>query len=447
MSEEEDDSEKTVFVRSTKGVAQPEAAKPAPKTLKLKLVCLDDSMLAPSQKGFVAVFKEGEEHVLGRDKENAIFLDSNRVSRKHAAIYPVDGGWGIRDLNSTNGVFVNEKKISDTRLKPGDWVKLGTIPFRFEMERPDVASKPSTMDRLKEMGEDSAEKTMMFHDVRASTKLLAAQETKETAEAPPPPKKKAAPAAARPARRLAEDSTVMEGAGKPRAQFALGKAILFTLVAAIIGGGGYLGFGMIKESNTVETKRDDVNRFVRAAATGEDPKRFGDERKALAKLKQEMVAAIASAPDKPELGQLLGRVIMLEFERNFYDARAANDFAKARDIGDATRKELVAVSQKFAADRSGAQEEAQNLLEAVEPTTALREFGKAFPDPQQKSPLPSQAQLDELFKLKTEFTKMQRTVNMDLVRYPYLSKLLEQGNQDIRLVERWIAALRAAVSK
>jgi hypothetical protein len=144
---------------------------------------------------------------------------------------------------------------------------------------------------------------------------------------------------------------------------------------------------------------------------------------------------------------LLGRVIMLEFERSFYEASTANDFARGRDAIDATRKELASASRKFAESGSGGLTEAENLLEAIEPTVALREFAKVFPDPQQKSPLPSQAQLDELLRQKGEFTKMQRAVNMDLVRYPYLGRLLDQGNLDIRLVERWGAALRAAASK
>jgi hypothetical protein len=88
-----------------------------------------------------------------------------------------------------------------------------------------------------------------------------------------------------------------------------------------------------------------------------------------------------------------------------------------------------------------------NLLDAVESTVALREFAKAFPDPQQKSPAPNQAQLDGLLSLKTEFTNLQKAVNMDLVRYPYLGHILDQGNVDIRLAERWGAALRAAASK
>ena len=87
---------------------------------------------------------------------------------------------------------------------------------------------------------------------------------------------------------------------------------------------------------------------------------------------------------------------------------------------------------------------AAQVLSAMEPTVAFAGFAKKHPDPQQKSAAPTQAQLDQLLKLKTDFAKLQKTVNMDLVRHPYLARLLEQGNQDIRLVERWELALRMA---
>jgi len=85
-----------------------------------------------------------------------------------------------------------------------------------------------------------------------------------------------------------------------------------------------------------------------------------------------------------------------------------------------------------------------NLLGTMEPAVRLREFAKAFPDPQQKAKAPTRAQVDEMLKERAELTKMQRTVNMDLVRHPYLAKILEQSNQDARVVERWDLAMRIA---
>lgn len=429
----------------------PAGADGGAKKLKAKLVCLDDSMLAVSQKGFAAALKEGPEQVIGREKTNAIFIDSVKVSRKHAAVYAVEDGWGIRDLNSTNGVFVNGKRVTDARLNAGDSVKLGDIPFRFEVERPEApAAGAGGLERFRELGDGESERTMMFGDVRASSKLLAAQEAKEPSEADTPAPRKPAAPVAKPAvkrggRAEIDATTVMDlpGQAPPAKKFSIVKTAFFTLIGAIVVGGVYFGFGMLRESNIVESKRDAVNRFVREAAVSEDPKQFVEERARLGKLRQELLTAIAEAPDKPELGVLLERVLMLEFERSFHEAMAGNKFADARELIEATRRKIAGMQRKAAEGAAGAPSEGENLIGAVEPTIAFREFARIFPDPQRKSPAPSQAQLDQLLKQKAEYSKLQRAVNMDLVRHPYLARLLDQGNQDIRLVERWELALRA----
>lgn len=424
--------------------------------MKAKLVCLDDSTLAASQKGLSVALDGDQEQVVGREKRNAIFIDidaaTTKVSRKHAVFYPADGGWGLRDLNSSNGVFVNGKRITDVKLNAGDMIKFGDLPFRYDIERPETPGATAALDRFRSLGEGETEKTMMFGDVRASSKLLAAQDAKDPADAapeaprkPPPPvaKPTARPTASGGSRAQIDQTTVMDAAElAPRAKVPVGKTVFFILLGVLILGGLYFGFGMLRESSTVESKRDAVNRFVREAAVSEDPKRFGDERKALDKLRQELLAAIKDAPDKAELGILLGRVTVLEFERSFHEAMAAGNLAGARDAIDATRRKLAGVPRK-SADGSPDME-AENLLSAMEPTIAFAGFAKKYPDPQKKDAAPAPAQLDELLKLKAEFGKYQKAVNMDLVRYPYLARLLEQGNQDIRLVERWELALRMA---
>lgn len=424
--------------------------------MKAKLVCLDDTTLAAAQKGLSVTLDGDQEQVAGREKRNAIFIDidaaATKVSRKHAVFYPTDGGWGLRDLNSSNGVFVNGKRVTDVKLNSGDMIKLGDLPFRYDIERPETPGASAALDRFRSLGEGETEKTMMFGDVRASTKLLAAQDAKEPADAapeaprkPPPPvaKPSAKPSATGGARAQIDQTTVMDAAELvPRQKLPLGKTIFFILLGVLILGGLYFGFGMLRESSTVEGKRDAVNKFVREAAVSEDPKRFGDERKALDKLRQELLAAITDAPDKPELGVLLGRVLVLEFERNFHEAMAAGNLAGARDAIEATRRKLAGVKRK-SVDGSP-DTEAENLLSAMEPTVAFAGFAKKHPDPQKKDAAPTQAQLDEVLKLKAEFGKYQKAVNMDLVRYPYLARLLEQGNQDIRLAERWELALRMA---
>ena len=58
------------------------------------------------------------------------------VSRRHAELRrSPTGDWTIADLGSTNGVKVNGRRVSSTRLSPGDQVTLGTTTFLFDIEQ------------------------------------------------------------------------------------------------------------------------------------------------------------------------------------------------------------------------------------------------------------------------------------------------------------------------
>ncbi len=64
---------------------------------------------------------------LGRDRQQAdIWLDDPKVSRRHALLERLGAALQITDLNSSNGTFVNEHRISGpTLLRPGDKVRIG----------------------------------------------------------------------------------------------------------------------------------------------------------------------------------------------------------------------------------------------------------------------------------------------------------------------------------
>jgi len=67
------------------------------------------------------------EVTLGREPENDIVIGDHLVSRRHAAIVPVADGHVVRDLGSTNGTWVNGRRIGEqpVHLYPGDYVTLG----------------------------------------------------------------------------------------------------------------------------------------------------------------------------------------------------------------------------------------------------------------------------------------------------------------------------------
>jgi len=74
------------------------------------------------------------EHLAGRDSDCSLLIEGTTVSRRHARIIVGRGAATIEDLDSTNGTFVNGKRISTpTRLTPGDEFSLGSELLRVRL--------------------------------------------------------------------------------------------------------------------------------------------------------------------------------------------------------------------------------------------------------------------------------------------------------------------------
>lgn len=62
---------------------------------------------------------------IGRDPENDLVLDDRRVSRRHAEIRLRLGRFTLYDLESTNGTFVNGRRVAEVVLSDGDRIGIG----------------------------------------------------------------------------------------------------------------------------------------------------------------------------------------------------------------------------------------------------------------------------------------------------------------------------------
>ncbi len=79
---------------------------------------------------------DGPRATIGRSKDADCVLRDPNVSRYHAELRRSPSGeWAIADLDSTNGVKVNDRRVASTRLRPGDQVTLGTTTFLFDLEQ------------------------------------------------------------------------------------------------------------------------------------------------------------------------------------------------------------------------------------------------------------------------------------------------------------------------
>ncbi len=70
-------------------------------------------------------------YVIGRDESADFCVESSRVSRKHVMIDRRDGGFILRDLESTNGTYVNGKRITEVTLVDGDVIVIADFELTF----------------------------------------------------------------------------------------------------------------------------------------------------------------------------------------------------------------------------------------------------------------------------------------------------------------------------
>jgi pSer/pThr/pTyr-binding forkhead associated (FHA) protein len=83
--------------------------------------------------------KQGDMKV-GRRPGCEVFLDNLAVSGEHANIFTIGDDSFIQDLNSTNGTFINNKKITKHHLRNGDAVVIGKHTLVYLTEQ--VAAAP-----------------------------------------------------------------------------------------------------------------------------------------------------------------------------------------------------------------------------------------------------------------------------------------------------------------
>lgn len=71
---------------------------------------------------------------IGRDVENDLVLDDRRVSRRHAEVRLRLGRYTLYDLQSTNGTFVNGRRVAEVVLSDGDRIAIGGSELVVEQE-------------------------------------------------------------------------------------------------------------------------------------------------------------------------------------------------------------------------------------------------------------------------------------------------------------------------
>jgi pSer/pThr/pTyr-binding forkhead associated (FHA) protein len=72
--------------------------------------------------------------IIGRHTSSDLRLPLPDVSRQHCRLVFAEGCWHVYDLNSTNGVFVNNERVEHAVLRHGDLVRLGGFTFQLDIQ-------------------------------------------------------------------------------------------------------------------------------------------------------------------------------------------------------------------------------------------------------------------------------------------------------------------------
>jgi len=182
MASDDDSADKTMVIRpSAAGKRQPPP--------KARLTCVDVAVLKGGPGAEIRL--DSVEITVGRASSNAVMLKADGISRVHARIFPGDGKWGIEDLKSTNGVRVNNSKIEQAWLEPGDTVAIGRVCYKYTLERDE---KPAATPTQIDLGD--YEKTVVMRPGARPAEAAAPSAAPAAEPAKPGPGAKPAPAAA-----------------------------------------------------------------------------------------------------------------------------------------------------------------------------------------------------------------------------------------------------------
>jgi pSer/pThr/pTyr-binding forkhead associated (FHA) protein len=93
-----------------------------------KLVVLSEGLTGRSYELKV------DKTTVGRLEDNAFQIAEQSVSSHHCELLLKGSDVIVRDLNSTNGTYINGEKISEKVLKPGQILRLGNVEARLETD-------------------------------------------------------------------------------------------------------------------------------------------------------------------------------------------------------------------------------------------------------------------------------------------------------------------------
>jgi len=87
---------------------------------------------------------KADKTTVGRVEDNVFQIPEPSVSSHHCEVLLKDKDVIVRDLNSTNGSYINGERVTEGPLKPGQILRLGQVEMRLETD----ATAPTSPKKL-----------------------------------------------------------------------------------------------------------------------------------------------------------------------------------------------------------------------------------------------------------------------------------------------------------
>ena len=84
---------------------------------------------------------KAEKTTIGRVEDNTFQIPDSSVSSHHCEVLLNGNEVVIRDLNSTNGTFINGQQVTEATLKPSQILRLGQVEVRLEGDQTGATQK------------------------------------------------------------------------------------------------------------------------------------------------------------------------------------------------------------------------------------------------------------------------------------------------------------------
>ncbi|HJP23106.1 MAG: FHA domain-containing protein [Alphaproteobacteria bacterium] len=440
------DEDHTQFLDLATGSSLRHVPQPAPAA---RLVVMEGSELEGEDELQEIVLEPGQDYVVGRGETCTVPINSRKLSRQHLRLYPGDDQWGVEDLNSTNGIYVNGQRVNDSWLTPGDEVYLGGIQLRYVLEGGAGSEATGGWRDAAPDDDDDNERTMYFgasigEAQVASSAILEAREAVEedvtedlTEQVVPTVQREALPEPGRWSKRFRQAVKIMAFLA-----ILLGLAVSAIAYYPVYAKNSAIEAIVKRLEGPLRSLADNAYRSAGSLSPEVSERQLAQ----LARLGELVSPTLLRFPDDVRLIDLDARLRFLVFERGFSPALAGGDL-------DAADGRLEQAQQVQAARRANATTEVakeaeglrqvDDLLALAGLVLELRRFSLSYPEPDAAAPPPATL-MAEMSQRTETFARLRRSNDSPLkVWYRLFLKSVEKAESvDVEKLNRWKGVLR-----